>query len=36
MWLITPDGVHTDAAQVEYLGRCLAAADDLETMEALR
>jgi len=36
MWLITPDGVHTDAAQVEYLRRALASADDLETMEALR
>jgi len=35
MWLITPDGVHTDAAQVEYLRRCLAAADDLETLAAL-
>jgi aminoglycoside/choline kinase family phosphotransferase len=36
MWLITPDGVHTDAAQVEYLRRCLTAADDLATLEALR
>ncbi len=35
MWLITPDGVHTDAAQMEYLRRCLAAADDLETLAAL-
>jgi aminoglycoside phosphotransferase (APT) family kinase protein len=36
MWLVTPDGVHTDAAQVEYLCRCLAAADDLETLDTLR
>lgn len=35
MWLITPDGVHSDAAHAEYLRRCLAAADDLETLEAL-
>lgn len=35
MWLITPDGVHTDAAQLEYLRRCLTAADDLETLAAL-
>jgi aminoglycoside phosphotransferase (APT) family kinase protein len=36
MWLVTPDGVHSDAAQVEYLRRCLAAADDLDTLDALR
>jgi aminoglycoside/choline kinase family phosphotransferase len=36
MWLITPDGVHTDEAQREYLRRCLAAADDLETLVASR
>lgn len=36
MWLITPGGVHSDAAQAEYLRRCLAAADDLETLDALR
>jgi aminoglycoside/choline kinase family phosphotransferase len=36
MWLITPDGVHIDAAQVEYLRRCLAAADELRTLDALR
>jgi aminoglycoside phosphotransferase (APT) family kinase protein len=35
MWLITPDGVHTDHAQAEYLRRCLTAADDLETLAAL-
>jgi aminoglycoside phosphotransferase (APT) family kinase protein len=35
MWLITPDGVHTDEAQLEYLRRCLAAVDDLETVDAL-
>jgi aminoglycoside phosphotransferase (APT) family kinase protein len=36
MWLITPDGVHSDDAQVEYLRRTLAAVDELETLEALR
>jgi aminoglycoside phosphotransferase (APT) family kinase protein len=36
MWLITPDGVHTDDAQRCFLQRCLAAAEDLETMRALR
>lgn len=36
MWLITPDGVHTDEAQRCFLQRCLIAAEDLETMEALR
>ena len=35
MWLITPDGVHSDEAQSEFLRRCLAAADELETMAAL-
>jgi hypothetical protein len=36
MWLITPQGVHTDEAQGEFLRRCLAAADDLGTLDALR
>ena len=35
MWLITPDGVHTDRAQACFLQRCLAAAEDLETLRAL-
>jgi aminoglycoside phosphotransferase (APT) family kinase protein len=35
MWLLTPDGVHTDAAQAEYVRRCLAAVEDLETVPAL-
>jgi aminoglycoside phosphotransferase (APT) family kinase protein len=35
MWLITPDGVHSDDAQLEYLRRCFAALDDLETLAAL-
>jgi aminoglycoside phosphotransferase (APT) family kinase protein len=35
MWLITPDGVHTEEAQACFLQRCLAAADDLETLAAL-
>lgn len=35
MWLITPDGVHTDEAQLGYLARCLEAADRLGTLEAL-
>lgn len=36
MWLITPAGVHSDAAQIEYLRRCLTAAEDLETLASLR
>lgn len=36
MWLITPDGVHSDEAQIGYLSRCLAAAERLETLEALK
>ena len=36
MWLITPDGVHTDEAQRAFLLRCLTAAEELETMDALR
>ena len=36
MWLITPDGVHAEAAQAAFLQRCLSAAEDLETMDALR
>jgi hypothetical protein len=36
MWLITPNGVHTDDAQRAFLLRCLTAADDLDTMDALR
>jgi aminoglycoside phosphotransferase (APT) family kinase protein len=35
MWLITPDGVHTDEAQLGYLGRCIDAADRLGTLDAL-
>jgi aminoglycoside phosphotransferase (APT) family kinase protein len=35
MWLITPDGVHTDEAQIGYLTRCLGAARRLGTLEAL-
>lgn len=35
MWLITPDGVHTDEAQFGYLGRCLDAAERLQTLAAL-
>jgi aminoglycoside phosphotransferase (APT) family kinase protein len=35
MWLITPDGVHTEEAQNCFLRRCLTAADELETMPAL-
>ena len=36
MWLITPDGVHTDDAQLLNLRRCLRAAEDLETAASLR
>ena len=35
MWLITPDGVHTDEAQARFLRRCLAAAEELNTLGAL-
>ena len=35
MWLITPDGVHTDTAQIGYLTRCLTAAERLGTIDAL-
>jgi aminoglycoside phosphotransferase (APT) family kinase protein len=35
MWLVTPDGVHSDAAQVGYLTRCLDAAERLGTLAAL-
>jgi aminoglycoside phosphotransferase (APT) family kinase protein len=35
MWIITPDGVHTDEAQLGYLERCLAAAEALDTKGAL-
>ncbi len=35
MWLITPDGVHTDEAQIGYLSRCLDAAGHLDTIGAL-
>jgi aminoglycoside phosphotransferase (APT) family kinase protein len=36
MWLITPDGVHSDEAQLEYLRRCIVAGEELETLDALR
>lgn len=35
MWLITPDGVHTDDAQRCFQRRCLTVAGELETMRAL-
>jgi hypothetical protein len=35
MWLITPDGVHTEAAQALSLERCLAAGERLGTLAAL-
>jgi hypothetical protein len=35
MWLITPDGVHVDEAQLEYLRRCCAAVEDLDSLDAL-
>jgi aminoglycoside phosphotransferase (APT) family kinase protein len=36
MWLITPNGVHTDEVQDVNLQRCLTAGEDLETLAALR
>ncbi len=35
MWLITPAGVHNNEVQLTNLQRCVAAANDLETFEAL-
>jgi hypothetical protein len=35
MWLITPDGVHTNEVQDLSLLRCLEAGRDLDTMGAL-
>ncbi len=35
MWLITPEGVHTEAAQALSLERCLAAGERLDTLSAL-
>ncbi|HYZ99312.1 MAG TPA: phosphotransferase [Acidimicrobiales bacterium] len=35
MWLITPDGVHSEAAQARSLERCLAAGERLGTLSAL-
>jgi len=35
MWLITPDGVHTDEAQIEFVERCFNSVADLESMGAL-
>lgn len=35
MWFITPDGVHTDAAQREFLRRCVRAGEELDTLGAL-
>ena len=36
MWLITPEGVHSDEVQAENLRRCLIAGEQLETLAALR
>jgi Ecdysteroid kinase-like family len=35
MWLITPDGVHTDEAQLLNLERCVTAGEELDTLAAL-
>jgi hypothetical protein len=35
MWFITPDGVHTDEAQLEYIARCVRAGEELDTLGAL-
>jgi aminoglycoside phosphotransferase (APT) family kinase protein len=35
MWVVTPDGVHTDAVQVTSLRRAVAAAEDLESLALL-
>jgi hypothetical protein len=36
MWLITPQGVHSDAVQSTSLIRCLIAGEELRTLAALR
>jgi aminoglycoside phosphotransferase (APT) family kinase protein len=35
MWFITPDGVHTEDAQLEYIARCVRAGEELDTLGAL-
>jgi hypothetical protein len=35
MWLVTPEGVHTDAVQSISLARCMAAVEDLDGLGAL-
>jgi hypothetical protein len=35
MWFITPDGVHADDAQLEYIARCVRAGEELDTLGAL-
>lgn len=35
MWFITPDGVHTNEAQLEYIARCTRAGEELDTLGAL-
>jgi aminoglycoside phosphotransferase (APT) family kinase protein len=36
MWLVTPDGVHTDAVRAISLDRCMTAVEELDTLDALR
>ena len=35
MWLVTPQGVHTDEVQDVSLERCLVAAEQLEALATL-
>ena len=35
MWLVTPDGVHTDAVQSISLDRCMTAVEELDALDAL-
>jgi len=35
MWFITPDGVHADDAQLEYISRCVRAGEELDTLGVL-
>jgi aminoglycoside phosphotransferase (APT) family kinase protein len=36
MWLVTPDGVHTDAVRSISLDRCMTAVEELDALDALQ
>ena len=35
MWVVTPDGVHSDEVQATSLRRCIAAAEELQSIDAI-